>query len=98
MAGPINSWKNKGVNLAAWETRNGGTSFTFQKVYRNKSTNEWIETKSYFVDELKTLQNLIDQALSWVHREPDNMIEAMPTENSKHSQANLITDDDDIPF
>jgi hypothetical protein len=71
MPGPINTWKNKGIKVAAWETKNGGTSFTFQKSYKNKETGEWIETKTYFDDDLKALASLIEQALAWVHRAPE---------------------------
>ena len=72
MPGPITKWKNKGIVLAAWETKNGGTSFSFQKSYKNKETGEWIETKTYFDEDLKALASLIEQALAWVHRTPED--------------------------
>jgi len=73
MPGPVNKWKNKGIVLAAWETKNGGTSFSFQKSYKNKETGEWIETKTFFDEDLKILANLIEQALAWVHRAPEDL-------------------------
>jgi len=40
---------------------------------KNKETGEWIETKTFFDEDLKILANLIEQALAWVHRAPEDL-------------------------
>lgn len=99
MAGPIEKWKMKGIDIAAWPTRNNGTSFTLRKTYKDKQTGEWKDSKYWFREDLEALKNLCEQALAWAHRSPEvSPLSAAAAIPLKERQPSLIQDDEDIPF
>lgn len=65
MAKPIKFWRNKGIDVTAWPTKNGSVSFSIRKTYKPKDSNEYVESKSYFPNEIKDLLNLLVEAHGW---------------------------------
>lgn len=110
MARPIHSWKNKGIDVAAWPTSNGGVSFTLRKTFKDKQTNEYKETKSFYPRDLEILVDLAKQATDWAHQEfgePVSPVDTRPAHSSVQAVVDGITKtfsgakavvDDDIPF
>lgn len=109
MAKPLQTWRNKSIDLAAWPTNNGGVSFTIRKSYKPKDSNEYKETKTLFPQDLAILLDLIKQAQDWINKnfsEPVAYVDTRPA----HPSVQKIVDgiartfggsqaiDDDIPF
>lgn len=63
MSGPIKAFRNRGVDVAVWETRNGGYSITWRKSYKDKVSGEYKESKTLFPDEAKLLVDLLNMAV-----------------------------------
>lgn len=101
MGRPLKSWRNKGIDVAAWATNNGGVSFTIRKTYKPKDSNEYKETKSYFSSDLKALGDLISQATTWAHEEfnePVSEVDTRPVHPKVAAVVQAIVEDDDLPF
>lgn len=106
MGKPANSWRNKGIDIAAWKDDNGRCSFTLRKQYLNKQSQTWVDTKYLYPDDLRALRELLDQAIEWNsanaadRREHEHAaIESGPQpikEKVNRLTASLV--DDDIPF
>lgn len=102
MGRPLNAWKAKGIDIAAWPTRNGGVSFTISKRFKDKESNEWKETKSFFGGDLKLLGELISQAATWesehfgLNHEPMDNGPVKPEVQALVKS--VLAKDDDIPF
>ena len=103
MGRPLNAWKAKGIDIAAWPTRNGGISFTISKRFKEKESGEWKETKSFFGGDLKLLGELISQASTWeseqggTHHEPMDNGPVKPEVQAVVRQL-VNKNDEDIPF
>lgn len=69
MAGPVQKFTEKGIEVAVWE-RDGAKgpykSFTIGKRYKDAATGEWKDSRSYFGSELQILHALIGMALDAV--------------------------------
>ena len=65
MAKPVQTWRNKGLDIAAWGNEQGRVSFTLRKQYRNKQTNTWTDTKYLYQDDLRALVELLELAIAW---------------------------------
>jgi hypothetical protein len=65
MAKPAKTWRNKGIDIAAWQNDEGRVSFTMRKSYLNKQTNTWTDTKYLYQDDLRALVELLEQAIAW---------------------------------
>lgn len=63
MAGPINKYKEKGIEIAEWAGKNG-SSYTITKRYKDKTSGEYKDSKSFFESELGILSALLNQALA----------------------------------
>ena len=94
MGKPLQSWKVKGVDIAAWDGKSG-PSFSIRKSYKDKQTGEWKESKYFYVEDLKNLAMCLGQALAWVHRAPE-LSETSPAATIPLKTSTM--DDDDIPF
>jgi ribosome biogenesis GTPase A len=70
MSKPIKAARNKGIDVAMWQTRNGGYSFSFRKSYKDKQTGEYKEAKQFFPEELDILISLLQEARSWTAQGP----------------------------
>lgn len=95
---PLNVYKFKGIKLKDW----GQGKFSIEKQYFKKEGDggNWVETKSYFKNELEELRNLIDQALSTeVHAPLSQGQEGGPLPPLAYKDDPVPFDDsDDIPF
>lgn len=100
MARPLQSWKNKGIDIAAWSTKNGGISFTIRKTYKPKNANEWQETKTFFPNDLAVVADLIKQATTWAHEEFGEPVSQVDTRPPHPKVAAIVKEivEDDIPF
>lgn len=100
MGRPLQSWKHKGIDVAAWPTKNGGVSFTIRKTYKPKDATEWQETKSYFSNDLRILADLINQATTWAHEEFQEPVSQVDTRPAHPKVAAVVKEliEDDIPF
>lgn len=100
MARPLQSFKSKGIDIAAWPTSNGGVSFTIRKSFKAKDSTEWKETKTFFSGDLKALGELISQALTWAHeefQEPVSEVDTRPVHPKVAAVVKAVVEDD-IPF
>ena len=107
---PLNQWRNKGLSITAWDGK-GYCSFTIQKRYCDKTSNEWKETKTLFASDLEALQVLLTEAVKW-NQDRSNHLDTpegrkqfeKPSESIKIEfksttpTTGLSIDDDEIPF
>lgn len=108
MGKPKKAFRNKGIDIAAWENDRGGVSFTFRKTYKNKETGEYKETKYLFANDLKDLRDLITEVLTWNETLADrtehkyaaaaNGAEAMAAKIASGADVKFENDEDKIPF
>ena len=96
---PVQSFRDKGVDVAVWETRNGGMSITIRKTYKDKNSGEYKESKYLFKEDAERLIELLKQAVSYAHNRTEHNTEHMAAGgfNGKPSAAKH-EDIDDIPF
>lgn len=96
MRKPAQTWREKGIDIAAWESNNGFT-FTFRKTYKDKTTNEWKESRYYYPDDLERLAVLLVQAMNWVgeYSSDQRSTSAIIADTTTPKVKDL---DDDIPF
>jgi transposase len=92
-------WKN-GVDVAIWENRTG-YSLTVQKRYKDKQTNEYKVSTSYYDKDVDVLIELLKEARAWMSgtealTEDSNMVKQTELDESR---AVTFEDDDlDLPF
>jgi hypothetical protein len=106
MAGPTKSWRNKGIDIAAWTNEKGQVSFTLRKQYLNKQTQTWTDTKYLYRDDLNNLIDLLQQAVAWHHGNDADREEhkwaavesGSLNEVVKETVQTVTLQDDDIPF
>jgi hypothetical protein len=97
---PVTSYKEKGLQVAVWENRTGGYSYTISKRYKDKQTGEWKDSKYLYKEDMEALTLLIQSALSYAHDRAEHQHEGIPSGQGKAgpSAAYEIDDDDLIPF
>ena len=93
---PIYCAKSKGVEIAVWEGRTG-PQFTINKRYKDKATDEWKDSKTYFDSDLEVLAELIQEALSW-GKNVENIQEPAHYAAAGATTVDLDEDDLDLPF
>ena len=98
---PVQNFRDKGLDVAVWENRNGGYSFTFRKTYKNKQSGEYVETKYIYKEEAEKLIELLQQAISYASNRAAHNEEHIASggfsgqkSTAKHEDINI----DDIPF
>jgi hypothetical protein len=99
MTKPVQSFRDKGLDVAVWENRNGGYSFTFRKTYKNKESGQYVETKYLYKDDAERLIELLKQAVSYASNRAEHDVEHMASggfNGQPKKQADV--DMDDIPF
>ena len=100
-------WKN-GVDVAIWENRTG-YSLTVQKRYKDKQTNEYKVSSSYYDKDVDTLIDLLKEARAWMSgtealTEDSNMAHQTELDQfrefgNKVAEPVTFEDDDlDLPF
>lgn len=53
------------IRVSAWRARNGALSFTLEKTYKDKNTNEWKKTNVWWDKDLELLLEKIKEALDF---------------------------------
>lgn len=103
MARPINSWKMGGIDVAAWDGKTGPT-FSIRKSYKDKVSGQWVDSKYFYVDDLKKLASLLEQAIAWGYNAPEETAEFEVSPRSAAAAGPLketvqsILNEEDIPF
>jgi hypothetical protein len=108
MAKPEQAWREKGIDIAAWKNERGGYSFTWRKMYKDKKSGEFKETKYLFAEDLDALENLLGQIKAWRNerRENKEAVELEYRASGADTMQQLLNNtakavsfnDDDIPF
>jgi transposase len=98
---PVQSFRDRGVDVAVWTAKNGGYSFTIRKTYKNKETQQYIETKYYYKEELEKLIELLQQAVKYASNRAEHDVEHMASggfsegkSGAKHEEIDM----DNLPF
>lgn len=99
---PVKDFKEKGVSVAVWETRNGGYSISISKRYKDKVSNEWKESKYWFKEDLGNLIIMLQGALDFCSSAEEHKTEGVPSGQGKPGKIatyELSQDEiDDLPF
>jgi hypothetical protein len=99
---PVKDFKEKGVSVAVWETRNGGYSISISKRYKDKVSNEWKESKYWFKEDLGNLIIMLQGALDFCSNAEEHKAEGVPSGQGKPGKPatyELSQDDiDELPF
>ncbi len=97
---PLQKFRDKGISLSLWKSRNGGYQVKVEKSYKPKDSPEWKKTDSYFPDELERLEKLCADARRWIHEQgTQSPHEIAKADGYAPVQTNLFDDDLDIvPF
>jgi hypothetical protein len=100
---PVQNFRDKGLDVAVWENRNGGYSFTFRKTYKNKETQQYVETKYLYKEEVEKLVELLQEAVKYASNRAAHNEEHIASGgfNKQKKAANddqLDIDIDNLPF
>lgn len=96
---PVTSYKEKGLQVAVWENRTGGYSYTISKRYKDKQSGEWKDSKYLYKEDMEALTLLIQSALSYAHDRAEHQHEGIPSGQGKQGPSPVTEFDmDDIPF
>lgn len=104
MAGPVKTWKQKGIELAVWEGK-FGSQYTLKKTYKDKNTGEYKESKFFFQEEITALAEMFTDADHWIKTGEDRVkpdavegIEVKDLPPLIRKVVEEVIDDLDIPF
>ena len=99
---PVQSFRDKGVDVAIWETKNGGISITIRKSYKDKNTGEYKESKYLFKEDAERLIELLKQAIDYAHNRAAHNEEHVASGGFNGQKAEPVKyediDIDDLPF
>lgn len=99
---PVKDFKEKGVSVAVWETRNGGYSISISKRYKDKVSGEWKESKYWFKEDLGNLIIMLQGALDFCGGAEEHKAEGVPSGQGKPGKPatyELTQEEiDDLPF
>lgn len=98
---PVQNFRDKGLDVAVWENRNGGYSFTFRKTYKNKETQQYVETKYFYKEECEKLIELLQEAVKYASNRAEHNVEHMASggfSGQKSTAKHEDVDIDDLPF
>ena len=98
---PVQNFRDKGIDVAVWNAKNGGYSFTIRKTYKNKQSGEYVETKYMYKEECEKLIELLQEAVKYASNRAAHDEEHIASggysglkSTAKHEEI----DDIDIPF
>lgn len=98
---PVQNFRDRGLDVAVWPTKNGGYSFTIRKTYKNKQSGEYVETKYLYKEECEKLIELLQEAVKYASNRAAHDEEHIASggfsgqkSTAKHEDINI----DDIPF
>ena len=98
---PVQNFRDKGIDVAVWNAKNGGYSFTIRKTYKNKQSGEYVETKYLYKEECEKLIELLQEAVKYASNRAEHNEEHIASGglSSKKSVAkHEDVDIDDLPF
>lgn len=84
--GPAFKAKEKGIEVVVWDNERG-KSINIKKSYKDKTTDEWKDSKYYYPDDLPRLVELLQKTINWLEGDHTE-VKAEPAK----------FDDSDIPF
>ena len=96
MSGPVKTIRDKGLQIAVWESKNGGYSFSISKTYKCKATDQWKDSKYFYKEDLQKLGDMIQLAVGYASDRATHQEAAIasPMQEAKYEAFG----DDDIPF
>jgi hypothetical protein len=98
MAGPLEKWRYKGIQISAWETNNGGINYKIVKEYKPKDSPDWKATNSFFPEERTELLRMLLETVEWEkNRQEEPAAREIVTQGNSERVADAFNDDD-IPF
>jgi len=98
---PVQNFRDRGIDVAVWSAKNGGYSFTIRKTYKNKETQQYVETKYYYKEEIEKLIELLQQAVKYASNRAEHDVEDMASggfSGEKSAAKHEEIDMDDLPF
>jgi hypothetical protein len=98
MGKPLNSWRKGKLDMAAWKNDAGQISFTFRKVYKDKQSGEFKETKYLWPSDIADLAALTAEVAGWWQAREQHNDNHMASGGYNDSMATSAADTDDIPF
>jgi transposase len=96
MSGPVKTIRDKGLQIAVWESKNGGYSFSISKTYKCKATDQWKDSKYFYKEDLQKLGDMIQLAVGYASDRATHEAEAIAS--PKQEPKFTPFEDDDIPF
>jgi transposase len=96
MSGPVKTIRDKGLQIAVWESNNGGYSFSISKTYKCKATDQWKDSKYFYKEDLQKLGDMIQLAVGYASDRATHEAEAIAS--PKQEPKFTPFEDDDLPF
>lgn len=98
---PVQNFRDRGLDVAVWPTKNGGYSFTVRKTYKNKESGQYVETKYMYKEECEKLIELLQEAVKYASNRAAHDEEHIASggySGLKSTAKHEDIDDIDIPF
>ncbi len=98
---PVQNFRDKGIDVAVWNAKNGGYSFTIRKTYKNKQSGEYVETKYLYKEECEKLIELLQEAVKYASNRAEHNEEHIASgglSSKKSAAKHEDIDIDDLPF
>jgi hypothetical protein len=98
---PVQNFRDKGIDVAVWNAKNGGYSFTIRKTYKNKQSGEYVETKYMYKEECEKLIELLQEAVKYASNRAAHDEEHIASggySGQKSTVKHEEIDIDDLPF
>ena len=96
MSGPVKTIRDKGLQIAVWESKNGGYSFSISKTYKCKKTDQWKDSKYFYKEDLQKLGDMIQLAVGYASDRATHQEAAIASPKQEPQFSSF--EDDDIPF
>jgi hypothetical protein len=96
---PVQNFRDKGVDVAVWNAKNGGYSFTIRKTYKNKQSGEYVETKYMYKEECEKLIELLQEAVKYASNRSEHESQGSQNGPGQNVARELTQEElDDLPF
>jgi hypothetical protein len=97
MGRPAKAWRNGGIDIAAWQNDNG-VSFTTRKTYKDKTTNEYKESRYFYLKDLKAMHELLTEVIAWAEDQDPDRAAHKEAQIESMRETKQLEIDDEIPF
>ena len=96
---PVQNFRDKGIDVAVWNAKNGGYSFTIRKTYKNKQSGEYVETKYLYKEECEKLIELLQEAVKYASNRSEHESQGSQNGPGQNVARELTQEElDDLPF